>query len=46
MAVGVERATGVRDDALLERAASGDRDAFDLLIRPRLDRLTNESRGI
>lgn len=39
MAVGVERATGVRDDALLERAASGDRDAFDLLIRPRLDRL-------
>lgn len=39
MAVGVERAAGVRDDALLERAASGDRDAFDLLIRPRLDRL-------
>ena len=39
MAVGVERATGVRDDALLERAASGDRDAFDALIRPRLDRL-------
>ncbi|MEP6639331.1 MAG: RNA polymerase sigma factor [Chloroflexota bacterium] len=39
MAVGVARAAGVRDDALLERAASGDRDAFDLLIGPRLDRL-------
>jgi RNA polymerase sigma-70 factor (ECF subfamily) len=28
-----------RDGALLERAAAGDRDAFDLLIGPRLDRL-------
>ncbi len=28
-----------RDGALIERAASGDRDAFDLLIQPRLDRL-------
>lgn len=37
-----QRAEGLvpaRDGALLERAASGDRDAFDLLIRPRLDRL-------
>jgi RNA polymerase sigma-70 factor, ECF subfamily len=34
-----ERTTGVRDGELLERAASGDRDAFDVLISPRLDRL-------
>ncbi len=31
--------TAVRDGDLIERAASGDRAAFDLLIRPRLDRL-------
>jgi RNA polymerase sigma-70 factor (ECF subfamily) len=30
---------GARDGELIERAASGDRDAFDRLIRPRLDRL-------
>ena len=29
----------VRDGELVERAASGDRAAFDLLLRPRLDRL-------
>jgi len=29
----------VGDGALVERAAAGDADAFDLLIRPRLDRL-------
>jgi RNA polymerase sigma-70 factor, ECF subfamily len=34
-----ERTTGVRDGELLGRAASGDRDAFDVLIVPRLDRL-------
>ena len=34
-----EHAISVRDGALLERAASGDRDAFDILIGPRLDRL-------
>ena len=28
-----------RDGELIELAASGDRDAFDVLIRPRLDRL-------
>ena len=28
-----------RDGELIELAASGDRDAFDALIRPRLDRL-------
>jgi RNA polymerase sigma-70 factor (ECF subfamily) len=33
------RAFGVRDGELLERAAAGDRDAFDLLIGSRLDRL-------
>ena len=31
--------TAVRDGELVERAASGDRAAFDLLLRPRLDRL-------
>jgi RNA polymerase sigma-70 factor (ECF subfamily) len=31
--------TATRDGELIERAASGDRAAFDLLIRPRLDRL-------
>jgi len=34
-----ERSTGARDGELLERAAAGDRDAFDLLIGSRLDRL-------
>lgn len=31
--------TTARDGELVERAASGDRSAFDLLIHPRLDRL-------
>ena len=31
--------TAARDGELVERAASGDRSAFDLLIHPRLDRL-------
>lgn len=39
MAARAEQAIGTRDGALLERAASGDRDAFDALIGPRLDRL-------
>ena len=39
MAVGIERSFGARDRELLDLAASGDRDAFDVLIRPRLDRL-------
>ena len=33
------QSVGIRDGELLERAASGDRDAFDVLIGPRLDRL-------
>ena len=39
MAARAERSVGTREDELLERAASGDRDAFDALIGPRLDRL-------
>ncbi len=39
MAVGIERSFGARTNELLDLAASGDRDAFDVLIRPRLDRL-------
>lgn len=39
MAVRAGGSVDARDDALLERAARGDRDAFDALIRPRLDRL-------
>jgi RNA polymerase sigma-70 factor (ECF subfamily) len=34
-----ERTTVDRDGELLERAAAGDRDAFDVVIGPRLDRL-------
>ncbi|MEP6639564.1 MAG: RNA polymerase sigma factor [Chloroflexota bacterium] len=39
MAVGIEGSFGARAHELLDLAASGDRDAFDVLIRPRLDRL-------
>jgi RNA polymerase sigma-70 factor (ECF subfamily) len=39
VAARAEQAIGTRDGALLERAAAGDRDAFDALIGPRLDRL-------
>ncbi len=39
MATTVDAVFDDRDGALIERAASGDRDAFDLLIQPRLDRL-------
>lgn len=39
MSTSVGAAIDDRDGALIERAASGDRDAFDLLIHPRLDRL-------
>ena len=35
----VERTAGTRDGELLRRAASGDHAAYDLLLRPRLDRL-------
>jgi RNA polymerase sigma-70 factor (ECF subfamily) len=34
-----ESAVGARDGEPIELAASGDRDAFDALLRPRLDRL-------
>ena len=34
-----DRSSRVRDGALVERAAGGDREAFDLLIGSRLDRL-------
>jgi RNA polymerase sigma-70 factor (ECF subfamily) len=36
---GVGRSVGARDDELIRLAASGDRDAFDGLIRTRLDKL-------
>jgi RNA polymerase sigma-70 factor (ECF subfamily) len=36
---GVGRSIGARDDELVRLAASGDRDAFDRLIRGRLDKL-------
>ena len=39
VAVGIEGSFGARAHELLDLAASGDRDAFDVLIRPRLDRL-------
>jgi RNA polymerase sigma-70 factor (ECF subfamily) len=39
VAARAEVSTGVRDGELLERAASGDHDAFEELIQPRLDRL-------
>jgi RNA polymerase sigma-70 factor (ECF subfamily) len=39
VAATVQGLARTRDGELLELAASGDRDAFDLLIRPRLDRL-------
>lgn len=39
MAERAERTIGARDGELIERAASGDGDAFDVLIGPRLDRL-------
>ena len=39
MAVRAGGQAGARDGTLLERAARGDRDAFDVLLRPRLDRL-------
>jgi RNA polymerase sigma-70 factor (ECF subfamily) len=39
VAARAERAIGVNEIELLGLAASGDRDAFDALIRPRLDRL-------
>ena len=39
VAAGAEPAVHGLDGQLLERAASGDRDAFDRLIRTRLDRL-------
>lgn len=39
MAVRIERSFGARDRELLDLASSGDCDAFDVLIRPRLDRL-------
>lgn len=39
MAVRTGGQVDARDGALLERAARGDRDAFDVLLRPRLDRL-------
>jgi RNA polymerase sigma-70 factor (ECF subfamily) len=39
VAARTERLVGDRDVELVARAAAGDRDAFDVLIRPRLDRL-------
>jgi RNA polymerase sigma-70 factor (ECF subfamily) len=39
VAARTEALVGDRDAELIARAAAGDRDAFDVLIRPRLDRL-------
>lgn len=39
MATRIEGSVAARDGELLRLAAAGDRDAFDALIRPRLDRL-------
>ncbi len=39
MAGRIERSTGAPEHELLRLAATGNRDAFDALIRPRLDRL-------
>lgn len=39
MARRIERSTGAPDNELVGLAAHGDRDAFDVLIRPRLDRI-------
>ena len=45
MAARSERSIDHRDGELLELAVTGDRDAFDALLRPRLDRLVGTNVG-
>jgi RNA polymerase sigma-70 factor (ECF subfamily) len=43
---GVARSATTRDDALVARARSGDRDAFALLLEPRAQRLLRTARAV